>query len=89
MVTTLPITDAMAAAVSPVPSKEGRMLRITDRTLTVDDMLQFAGRTGYTGQLRVEASVTGVLHLDGGRPHWRREDADQRLRGCGRARPQR
>jgi hypothetical protein len=42
------------------------VLRITDRTLTVDDMLRYAGRSAYTGSLRVDASSAGELVIDGG-----------------------
>jgi hypothetical protein len=65
--TTLPIADTELPPVPSASPSQGRVLRITDRTLTLDDMLRFAGRTGYTGELRVEASSAGELLIESGR----------------------
>jgi hypothetical protein len=79
LMTSAPIADPLAPdpvvadpvvagpVVAGAPSAEGRLLRITDRTLTLDDMLRFAAGSGYSGLLRVEASSTGELAIDGGR----------------------
>lgn len=64
VVTSTPLVDAPAPS---IPHVNGRILRITDGTLTVDDMLRFAGRSAYTGAVRVEAASTGEIVVDGGR----------------------
>jgi hypothetical protein len=43
------------------------VLRITDRTLTVDDMLRFAASSSYSGLVRVDATSAGELVIDSGR----------------------
>ena len=65
------MTSPMIADVSRpgahVPGDAGRVLRITDRTLTLDDMLRFAATSGYSGLVRVYAASTGELAIDGGK----------------------
>jgi hypothetical protein len=62
--TSTPIADLSSPA---LPAAAGRVLRITDRTLTLDDMLRFAASSSYSGRVRVDATSAGELVIDGGR----------------------
>lgn len=64
--TSAPVFFDPSAPVASPSAAEGRVLRITDRTLTVDDMLRFAAASSYSGLLRVAASTTGELEIDDG-----------------------
>ncbi|MBV8951590.1 MAG: hypothetical protein JOZ99_11990 [Actinobacteria bacterium] len=63
VVTSMPLADAPA---SPSTPASGRTLRITDRTLTLDDMLRFTASSAYTGIVRVNAGSSGDVAVDAG-----------------------
>ncbi len=64
--TSAPVFFDPSVPAMPPSTGEGRVLRITDRTLTIDDMLRFAAGSSYSGLLRVDGSTTGELEIDEG-----------------------